>query len=446
VELISSEIKSKEGFVKMNAKVEKLENNKVKLEITVSADKFEEGLNQAYFKNAKYFSVPGFRKGKAPRNIVEKHYGVGILYEDAFNIVASEAYEEAIKENDVEVVASPEIDVAQMEKGKDLIFTATVTVKPEVKLGKYKGIKVEKKEYKVEAKDVDAEINAMAEKNARIVAGDENTVIENGYTAVIDFEGFVDGVAFEGGKGESYPLEIGSGSFIPGFEDQLIGLKTGDETDVNVTFPENYFSEELAGKPAVFKVKVHEIKVKELPTIDDEFVKDVSEFDTLAELKADVKKKLEEENARRAKFEMEDEAVKTVVAATEIDIPTVMVDHEVEDYIRELESRIAYQGMELKTYLQLMGKDINELKSQYAEKAAENVKTKLTLEAIFKAEKIEITDADITEKLTKFAESYGATGANIEELVKNPTDQLKEYAKEELKYDLAVKFLMDNAK
>ncbi len=430
----------------MNAKVEKLENNKVKLEITVSADKFEEGMQKAFFKNAKYFNVPGFRKGKATRQVVERYYGKGILYEDAFNIVASEAYDEAIKANNVEVVDNPEIDVAQMDSGKDLIFTATVTVKPEVKLGKYKGIKVEKKEYKVTAKEVNAEIDAMADKNARIVAGDENSVVEKGYTAVIDFEGFKDGAAFDGGKGENYPLEIGSGAFIPGFEDQLIGLKAGDETDVNVTFPENYFSEELAGQPVVFKVKVNEIKVKELPKIDDEFAKDVSEFDTLAELKADTKKKLEEENAKKAKFEMEDEAVKAIVADTEIDIPVVMIDHEVDDYIRELESRIAYQGMELKTYLQLMGKDIADLKAEYAERAKENVKTKLVLESIFKAENIEITDKDIEDKLTKFAESYGATGANVSELVKNPTDQLKEYAKEELKYDLAVKFVMDNAK
>lgn len=429
----------------MNAKLEKLENNLVKLEITIEAEKFDEGMSKAFFRNAKYFSVPGFRKGKVPREVVEKHFGEAVLYEDAFNIVAPDAYEFAIEENKLEVVSTPEIDITQIGKGKDLIFTATVTVKPEVKLGEYKGIKLEKKEYKVTAKDVDAEIKAMAEKNSRMVNGDENTVLEKGSTAVIDFEGFVDGVAFDGGKGENYSLEIGSNTFIPGFEDQLVGLKSGEETEVHVTFPENYFSADLAGKAAIFKVKVHEIKIKELPEIDDEFAKDVSEFDTLKELKADVKKKLTEENEKKAKFEMEEEAVKTVCDATTIDIPQVMIDHEVEDYIKEMESRLAYQGMDMKTYLGLMGKDLEDFKAQYKERATANVKTKLVLEAIFNEEKIEITDKDIEEKLRDFAKNYGATGANVDELVKNPTDQLKQFAKEELKFDLAVKFIMDNA-
>ena len=429
----------------MNAKLEKLENNLVKLERTIEAEKFEEGMSKAFFRNAKYFAVPGFRKGKVPREVVEKHYGEGILYEDAFNIVAQDAYEAAIEENKLEIVSNPEIEITQIGKGKDLIFVAKVTVRPEVKLGTYKGIKLENKEYKVTAKDVDAEIKAMAEKNSRMVNGDENAVLENGSTAVIDFEGFVNGVAFDGGKGENYSLEIGSNTFIPGFEDQLVGLKAGEETDVNVTFPENYFSADLAGKPAVFKVKVHEIKVKELPEIDDEFAKDVSEFDTLKDLKADVKKKLTEENEKRAKFEMEEEAVKTVVDATTIDIPQVMIDHEVEDYIKEMESRLAYQGMDMKTYLGLMGKDIEEFKAQYTERATTNVKTKLVLEEIFRVEKIEITDKDIEDKLRDFAKNYGATGANVDELVKNPNDQLKHFAEEELKFDLAVKFIMDNA-
>ena len=428
----------------MSVKVEKLENSLVKLEITIEAEKFDETLQKAFFRNAKYFSVPGFRKGKAPRNIVERYYGENILFEDAFNIVAPEYYDDAIKVNNVEVVAAPEIDIIQMEKGKDLIFTATVAVKPEVKLGDYKNIKIEKKEYKVTAKDVDKAIKDMAEKNARIVAGDENSVLENGYTAVIDFEGFIDGKAFEGGKGENYSLELGSNTFIPGFEEQLIGLKKGEETEVNVSFPENYFSKELAGKPAVFKVKVNDIKVKELPAIDDEFAKDVSEFDSLKELKADTKKKLEEENAQRAKFEMEEEAIKAVVDATEVNIPVVMIENEINDYTKEMESRLRYQGMNLETYLQLMGQSISDFKEQYKERAEQNVKTKLTLEAVFKAENIEITDKEIEEKLKGIAERYGSTGANVEELIKNPTDDLKEYVKEELKYDLAVKFIMDN--
>ena len=439
--------KNKErGIFNMSVKVEKLENNLVKLEITIEAEKFEEGLEKAYFRNAKYFSVPGFRKGKAPRNVVEKHYGESILYEDAFNIIVPDIYEEAIAENNIEAVSSPDIDITQIGKGQDLIFTATVTVKPEVKLGKYKGIKVEKKEYPVKEEDIDTEINQMAEKNSRIITGDENAVLETGNTAVIDFEGFVDGVAFDGGKGENYSLEIGSNTFIPGFEDQLIGLKAGEETEVNVVFPENYFSKELAGKPAVFKVKIHEIKIKELPAIDDEFVKDVSEFDTLDELKADIKKRLEEENAQKAKYEMEEEAIKTVSDAAEVDIPHVMIHNEIDSYIHDMEQRLSYQGMKLDTYLQLMGKTREELESEYHERAEVNVKTKLVLEAIFKAENIEITDKDVEDKIREIAEQYGSSGPNVEELVKNPTDQMKEYVKEELKYNLAVKFIMDNAK
>ena len=428
----------------MNAKIEKLDNSKVKLEITIGADKFEEGLQKAFFKNAKYFSVPGFRKGKAPRNVVERHYGEGVLYEDAFNIIAPEVYDEAIKENNLEVVSHPDIDITQIGKGKDLIFTAEVTVKPEVKLGKYKGIKVEKKEYKVTAEDIDNKINEMASKNARVVTGDENAILEKGDTAVIDFEGFVNGASFEGGKGENYPLELGSNSFIAGFEDQLVGLKMGEETEVNVTFPENYFSQELAGKPAIFKVKVNEVKKKELPKIDDEFAKDVSEFDTLKELKDDVKIKLEEENAKKAKYEMEEEAIKEIVDSTQIDIPEVMIHNEIHEYIHEMESRLAYQGLKLEQYLQMMGQSIEDLEEDYKEKATSNIKTKLTLEAIFKAENLEVTDEDINSKLLDVAKSYGRKDA--EEFVKKATPQLKEYAKEELKYDKAVKFVMDNAK
>ena len=428
----------------MNAKIEKLDNNQFKLEITVGADKFEEAMQKAYFKNAKHFSVPGFRKGKAPRNIVEKHYGEGVLYEDAFNFIAPEFYGEAIDEHKLEVVSQPAIDILEIGSGKDLVFTATVTVKPEVKLGKYKGIKVEKKEYKVEKEDISNKLKEMAEKNARVISGDENSILDNGDTAVIDFEGFVDDVAFEGGKGENYPLVLGSNSFIPGFEDQLIGFKMGEDTEVNVTFPENYFSKELAGKPAVFKVKINDIKKKELPAIDDEFAKDVSEFDTLKELEADVKTKLEEENAKKAKYEMEEEAIKTIVEATEIDIPEVMIHDEIHQYIHEMESRLAYQGFGLEQYLEMMGQTIEELEEDYKERATTNVKTKLTLEAIFKAENIEITDEQIDAKLLDVANAYGRKDA--EEFVKKATPQLKEYAKEELKYDSAVKFIMENAK
>ncbi len=428
----------------MSAKVEKLENNEVKLTITIGADKFEEGMQKAFFRNAKYFSVPGFRKGKAPRNIVEKKYGESVLYEDAFNIVVPDEYELAITENNLEVVSEPKIDLVQIGSGKDLIFTATVTVKPEVKLGKYKGIKVEKKEYKVTSDDIDNKLKEMAEKNARIIAGDEKSVLDLGDTAVIDFEGFVDDKAFEGGKGENYPLVLGSNSFIPGFEDQLVGFKMGETTDVNVIFPENYFSKDLAGKPAVFKVKVNDIKKKELPKIDDEFAKDVSEFDTLKELKADVEKKLAEENEKKAKYEMEEEAIKSIVDSTEINIPEVMIHNEIHEYIHEMESRLSYQGLKLEQYLQMMGQSMDDLEADYHERAENNVKTKLTLEAISKAENITPTDEDINNKLLETAKNYGRKDA--EDFVKKATPQLKEYAKEELKYELAVKFIMDNAK
>lgn len=427
----------------MNVKVEKLENSEVKLEITVSAEKFEEGMNKAFFKNAKYFSVPGFRKGKAPRARVEKYYGEHVLYEDAFNEIAPEIYEEALKENNIEAVARPEIDITQIGNGKDLIFTAIVTVKPKVELGKYKGIKIEKKEYPVTDEDVDNAIKAMAEKNARIITCDDDKILEKGDTAVIDFEGFVGGEAFEGGKGENYSLEIGSNTFIPGFEDQLIGLKKGEETDVNVNFPENYFSKELAGKPATFKVKVNEIKTKEYPKMDDEFAKDVSEFDTLKELKADTRAHLEEENSRRAKYEMEEDAIEEVTHSAKIDIPAKMLDAEIDGYIHDMNHRLEHQGMTLDMYMQMMNTDLASVREQFRGKAEHNIMTRLVLEAIFEAEKIEITDEDINKKLADVAKEYGR---DAEEFVAKANDQVKEFAKEELKYDLAVKFIMDNAK
>ena len=427
----------------MNVKVEELENSEVKLEITVSAEKFEEGMNKAFFKNAKYFSVPGFRKGKAPRARVEKYYGEQVLYEDAFNEIAPEIYEEALKENNIEAVARPEIDITQIGNGKDLIFTAIVTVKPKVELGKYKGIKIEKKEYPVTDEDVDNAIKAMAEKNARIITCDDDKILEKGDTAVIDFEGFVGGEAFEGGKGENYSLEIGSNTFIPGFEDQLIGLKKGEETDVNVNFPENYFSKELAGKPATFKVKVNEIKTKEYPKMDDEFAKDVSEFDTLKELKADTRAHLEEENSRRAKYEMEEDAIEEVTHSAKIDIPAKMLDAEIDGYIHDMNHRLEHQGMTLDMYMQMMNTDLASVRDEFRGKAEHNIMTRLVLEAIFEAEKIEITDEDINKKLADVAKEYGR---DAEEFVKKANDQVKEFAKEELKYDLAVKFIMDNAK
>ncbi len=427
----------------MNANIEKLEDSQVKIDVTIEAEKFDKAMDEAFKKNAKYFAVPGFRKGKAPRKIVEKHYGENVLFEEAFNIVAPEVFEDIVKENKLEVVSTPDIDITQIGAGKELKFTAKVTVKPEFKLGKYKGIKVEKKEYPVTEEAVQEHLNEMAEKNARIVTADKRRKLKEGDTAVIDFEGFVDGVPFEGGKAEGHSLEIGSGAFIPGFEEQLVGMKFDEEREIKVTFPQEYFSEELAGKEATFKVKLHEIKVKELPEMDDEFAKDVSEFDTLEELKEDIKEHIEEENTAKAKYEEEEEAIKQVLDATEIKIPQVMIENEIDAYIHDMEHRLSHQGFNLEGYLGLIGKTMEEMRKEYAEKAEKNVKTRLVLEAIFEKEELEVTDDDINAKLEEFAKAYGRDTA---EFVKNANEQTKSYVKEELKYDVAVKFIMANAK
>ena len=427
----------------MNANIEKLEDSQVKIEVTIEAEKFDKAMDEAFKKNAKYFRIPGFRNGKAPRKIVEKTYGEGVLYEEAFNIVAPEVFDEIVKENKLDVVSTPEIDITQIGSGKDLVFTAKVTVKPEVKLGKYKGIKLEKKEYPVTEEDIQKHLNEMAEKNARMVTADKRRKLKEGDTAVIDFEGFVDGVAFEGGKAENHSLEIGSGSFIPGFEEQLVGMKYDEEKEITVKFPDEYFSEDLAGKDATFKVKLHEIKTKELPEIDDEFAKDVSEFDTLEELKEDIKEHIEEENAARAKFEEEDEAINQVLEATELKVPQAMIDSEVDAYIHDMEHRLSHQGFDLNTYLGLVGKTMEEMRAEHAEKAEKNVKTRLVLEAIFEKEELEVTDENIETKLRDFAKAYGK---DADEMVKNANEQTKAYMKEELKYEVAVKFIIANAK
>ena len=349
----------------MNCKVEKTENaNEVKLEITVEAEKFENAMKKVYFQNAKYFNIPGFRKGKAPMNIVEKYYGAQIFYEDAFNEVATEAYEEALTENKIDVVSRPEVDIAQMEKGKDLIFTAVVQTKPEVKLGKYKGIEIQKIEYKVDKKDVDHELEHMQEHNSRLVTVDDRP-LENGDTATIDFEGFVDGVAFEGGKAEGHELEIGSGTFIPGFEEQLIGMELENEKEIKVTFPKEYFSKDLAGKDATFKVKLHDIKKKELPELDDEFAKDVSEFDTLEELKKSIKEKLTKNKEQREKYETEEAVLKAVCEDSKLDIPSGMIELEIDNMLKDFEQRLSYQGLNLEQYLKMIGKTEEEMSKEY---------------------------------------------------------------------------------
>ena len=425
----------------MNCKVEKTEKaNEVKLEITIEAEKFENAIKKVYFQNAKYFNIPGFRKGKAPMNIVEKYYGAQIFYEDAFNEVATEAYDEALEANKIDAVSRPVVDIKQMEKGKDVIFTAVVQTKPEVELGKYKGIEIPKVEYKVEEKDIEHELGHMQEHNSRLITVDDRA-LENGDIATIDFEGFVDGVAFDGGKAEGHELEIGSGSFIPGFEDQLVGMKIDEEREIKVTFPKEYFSKDLAGKEAMFKVKLHEIKRKELPELDDEFAKDVSEFDTLAELKASIKEKIEKNNEQRQKYETEDLAIKAVCEDVKVDIPSGMVEFEVENMMKDFEQRLSYQGLNLDQYLKMIGKTEEEMKKEYEPQAIEAIKSRLVLEAIIKAEKIEASEDEIKAKMEEMAKNYGK---KVEEISEN--ENLKRYLKEGIESEKALEFIVSNAK
>lgn len=426
----------------MKCKVEETKNaNEVKLEITIEAEKFEEAIKKVYFKSAKYFNIPGFRKGKAPMQIVEKYYGKEIFFEDAFNEVAGDALEEAVEENKLQVVSRPDIDVTQIEKGKDLIFTAVMQTKPEAELGKYKGIEIEKIEYNVTDEDIEHELGHMQEHNSRLISIEDRPV-ESGDIATIDFEGFVDGKAFEGGKAEGHDLEIGSNTFIPGFEDQVIGMKIDEEKDIKVKFPDEYFSKDLAGKDATFKVKVHEIKKKELPKLDDEFAKDVSEFDTLKELKEDIKQKQQKQNDEKAKYETQEAVMKAVCENVKVEIPSGMVEMEIENTLKDMEQRLSYQGLKLEQYLQMMGKTEEDLKKEYEPQAIEGIKSRLALEAIIKAEKIEATDEDIDEKLKEMAKNYGKE--DDEEFLKN--ENVRKYIKEGLASEKALDFLVKNAK
>ena len=426
----------------MSVKVEKTENkNELKLEFTVEAKIFDEGIKKVFTKNAKYFNIPGFRKGKAPMNIVEKFYGDEIFYEDAFNEVVPEVYENAIKEEKLDVVSKPDIQVTQIGKGKDLIFTAVVQTKPEVKLGKYKGIELEKSEYTVTDESIEHELNQMAERNARMVTVTDRPA-KKGDTVVIDFVGTVDGVAFEGGKAENHDLEIGSNTFIPGFEDQIIGMKIDEEKDIKVKFPDEYFSKDLAGKDATFKVKVNEIKKKELPTLDDEFAKDVSEFDTLKELKESIKEKQQKQNDERAKYETQDAVMKAVCENVKVDIPSGMIETETENMLKDMEQRLSYQGLKLDQYLQMMGKTREEMQKEYEPQAIEAIKSRLAIEAVIKAEKIEVADIDIEEKMKEMAKNYGRE--NDEEFLKN--ENVRNYIKEGLTSEKALEFLVENAK
>lgn len=399
----------------MEAKMEKIDVNVVKFEVKVEADKFKEALTRAYKKNIKKFNVPGFRKGKVPMNVVKKYYGVEVLLEDAVNFAIEGSYANVLKENNVRPVDFPKVEVVQAEEGKDLIYTAEVIVYPEVELGEYKGLNVEKKTYEVTEEEVSAKLKEMQEKNARVEV--KEGAIENGNIAVIDFKGFIDGVAFEGGEGHDYSLEIGSGSFIDNFEEQLVGAKAGDKVEVNVTFPESYGKEELNGKPAKFEVEVKEVKAKELPVLDDEFAKEVSEFETLEALKEDTTKKLEEANTARAEREYEEAILRSVVENAKMDIPAVMVEQEIDRMVQNLAQRLQYQGLTLEQYFQFTGTDAEKMREYMKENAETKVKTELVLEALQKAEKMEVLDEELKEKASEVSKLYGANDEKMVELL-----------------------------
>ena len=426
----------------MSVKVENLENNMAKLTIEVSAEELEKALEAAYQKEKKNISVPGFRKGKVPRAMVEKMYGAAIFYEDAANSLMQANYPAAVDESGVEIVSRPKVDVVQLEKGKPFIFTADVAVKPEVTLGKYNGITVTKIDTTVTDEEVDAEINNQRVNNARTISVTDRAV-EPTDIAVIDFEGFVDGVAFEGGKGENYSLEIGSHSFIDTFEDQLVGKNVGDEVEVNVTFPEQYQAPELAGKPAMFKVKINEIKAKELPELNDEFASEVSEFETLAEYKADVKKNLEEKKEKEAKDTKTEEALQKIIEKSKMDIPEAMIDTQCENMLEDFAQRIAQSGLSMEQYLQFSGLTVDKLKEQVRPEAVSRIQSRLVLEQIAKEENIEVSDDEVNAEVEKMAEAYGMEADKLKEYM---GETEKKAMKKDMAITKAVDFVMSNVK
>ena len=436
----------------MSVQVEKLEKNMAKLTIEVSAAEFEKALEDAFLKNKNKISVPGFRKGKVPRQMVEKMYGPEIFYEDAANALIPDAYSKALDECEEDIVSSPEIDVTQIEKGKSFIFTATVALKPEVKLGKYKGVKVEAAEVTVTDEEVDAKIEKERENNARTIEVTDRPV-KDGDMTVLDFEGFVDGVAFDGGKGENYPLTIGSGAFIPGFEEQLVGAEIGKEVEVNVTFPEDYQAEELKGKAAVFKCTIKEIKEKELPALDDEFASEVSEFDTLEEYKKDVKETLTIEKEKAAREAKEAAVIDAIIADSDMDIPEAMVTTQQKQMIDEFAQRMQMQGLSMEQYFQFTGATLDKMMEQVKPQAETRIKSRLVLEAVVKAENIEVSD-EAKEGIEATEEDYEEEIKTMAEVYQMEPDKIKEMLPEKsvkgIKEDIAVKkaaeFVVNNAK
>ena len=426
----------------MSVQVEKLEKNMAKLTVEVPAEEVEKALQAAYMKEKNKISIPGFRKGKVPRAMIEKMYGAAVFYEEAANILIQDNYAAAMEESKEDIVSRPTIDIVQIESGKPFIFTAEVAVRPEVTLGKYKGVQVTKIDTTVTDEEVEAALEKEQQKNSRTVTVTDRPVA-NGDTAVIDFEGFVDGVAFEGGKGENHPLEIGSHSFIDTFEDQLVGHNTGDEVEVNVTFPEKYQAADLAGKPAVFKVKINEIKTKELPELNDEFASEVSEFDTLAEYKEDLRKHLEVEKENEAKRTKEDEAIKKIIDKSTMEIPEAMIDTQCENMVNEFAQRIAQSGLSMEQYMQFSGMTIDGLKEQVRPEAETRIKSSLVLEQIAKEENIEVSEDEINAEVEKMAAQYGMEADKLKEYL---GDAEKESIKRDLSVTKAVDLIMENVK
>ena len=426
----------------MSVKVENLEHNMAKLTIEVSAEELEKALNTAYNKQKRQISVPGFRKGKVPRAMIEKMYGAEIFYEDAANELMQQTYPSAIDESGVDIVSRPTVDVVQIEKGKPFIYTAEVATRPEVTLGKYMGVTVTKIDTSVTEEEVEAELENQRNTNARTVTVTDRPVKE-GDTAVIDFEGFVDGVAFDGGKAENHSLEIGSHSFIDTFEDQLVGKNAGDEVEVNVTFPEEYQAADLAGKPAVFKVKINEIKAKELPELNDEFAQDVAGVDTLAEYKEELKKNLTEKKENEAKKTKEDEAIQKIIDKSKMDLPKAMIDTQCETMVNEFAQRIAQSGLSMDQYLQFSGMTVDQLKEQVRPEAETRIKSSLVLEQIAKEENIEVSDEDIDAEIEKMAKAYGMEADKLKEYM---GDSEKESMKRDLAITKAVDLIMENVK
>lgn len=428
----------------MSLQVEKLEKNMAKLTIEVSAEELEKAIEGAYQKNKNKISVPGFRKGKVPRRMIENMYGKEIFYEDAANALIPDAYEKALEECEEEIVSSPKIEVVTIEAGSPFVFTAEVALKPEVKLGKYKGVKVDKAEVEVTDDEIEAEINKEREANARTLTID-NRPVKDGDETVIDFEGFVDGVAFEGGKGENYPLTIGSGAFIPGFEEKLIGAEIGKEVDVEVTFPEDYHAEDLKGKAAVFKCTVKEIKEKELPVLDDEFAAEVSEFDTLAEYKEDVKKKLAEKKEKDAKNAKEDAVIEAIITDSEMEIPEAMIETQQRQMLDDFAQRIQMQGLSMEQYMQFTGLTSQAMLEQIKPQALKRIQSRLVLEAVVAAENITASEEDYQKEAERMAEVYQMEVDKVKEMLEENAS-----AKEQLMKDLAitkaVEFVVENAK